>query len=32
MENTFRSTWRSFALPLILTVIVIGSALGFAFS
>jgi hypothetical protein len=32
MEDTFRSSWRSFGLPLILTIIVIGSALGFAFS
>jgi hypothetical protein len=32
MEDTFRSSWRSFALPLILTIIVIGSAIGFAFS
>jgi hypothetical protein len=32
MEDTFRSNWRAAAVPLILTVIVIGSALGFAFS
>jgi hypothetical protein len=32
MEDTSRSSWRSFALPLILTIIVIGSAFGFAFS
>jgi hypothetical protein len=32
MEDTFRNNWRSFALPLILTAIVVGSALGFAFS
>jgi hypothetical protein len=31
MENTFQPRWRSF-LPLILTAIVVGSALGFAFS
>jgi hypothetical protein len=32
MEDTFRTNWRGFALPLALTVIIIGSALGFAFS
>jgi len=31
-RDTFRSNWRSFALPLILTAILIGSALGLAFS
>lgn len=32
MEQTVRTKWRGVALPLILTAIVIGSALGFAFS
>jgi multisubunit Na+/H+ antiporter MnhC subunit len=32
MEDTFRSNWRGLVLPFILTAIVIGSALGFAFS
>jgi multisubunit Na+/H+ antiporter MnhC subunit len=32
VEDTFRSNWRVIALPLILTAIVVGSALGFAFS
>jgi ABC-type spermidine/putrescine transport system permease subunit II len=32
MENTFQSNWRVVALPLILTAIVVGSALGFIFS
>lgn len=32
MENTFGSNWRLVTLPLIFTAIVIGSALGFAFS
>lgn len=32
MEDTFRPDWRSFALPLIATAMVVGSALGFAFS
>lgn len=32
MEETVRSNWRGVALPLILTAIVIVSALGFAFS
>ena len=32
MHETFRSNWRVVALPLILTAIVVGSALGFAFS
>jgi hypothetical protein len=32
MEETYRSNWRSFALPLIVTAMVVGSALDFAFS
>jgi len=32
MEGKFRTRWRSFALPLIFTALVLGSALGFAFS
>jgi hypothetical protein len=32
MEHDNRSRWRGAALPFILTAIVIGSALGFAFS
>jgi hypothetical protein len=32
MEDRFRSHWRAFAPPLILTAIVIGSGLGLAFS
>jgi len=32
MEDTFRRSWRGLAMPLILTAIVVGSALGFAFS
>jgi ABC-type spermidine/putrescine transport system permease subunit II len=32
MEDTFRSNLRSIALPLILTAIIVGAALGFAFS
>lgn len=32
MEDPFRRTWRGFALPLVFTAMVIGSALGFAFS
>ena len=31
MEDTLQTRWRSF-VPFILTVIVFGSALGFAFS
>ena len=31
MEDTFRSSWRMVALPLLLTAVVVGSALGFAF-
>ena len=31
MNDTFRTNWRVMALPLILTAIVVGSALGFAF-
>jgi ABC-type spermidine/putrescine transport system permease subunit II len=32
MDDTFRLNWRRIALPLILTALVVGSALGFAFS
>jgi hypothetical protein len=32
MEETYRSNWRSFALPLIVTAMVVGYALDFAFS
>jgi len=32
MEDTFRSNWRTVALPLLLTAVVLGSAVGFAFS
>jgi hypothetical protein len=32
MEDTFRSNWRTVVLPLLFTVAVVGSALGFAFS
>lgn len=32
MHDIFRSSWRGFALPAVLTVVVVGSALGFAFS
>jgi ABC-type spermidine/putrescine transport system permease subunit II len=32
MDGTFRINWRQIALPLILTAVVVGSALGFAFS
>lgn len=32
MEDTFRRSWRRAALPLILTAIVVGSALAFAIS
>jgi len=32
MDIKFRSDWRAVALPLICTAIVIGSALGLAFS
>jgi hypothetical protein len=32
MEDQARGNWRGFALPLVLTAIVVGSALGFAFS
>jgi hypothetical protein len=31
MEDKFRIRWRSF-VPLILTAIIVGSALGFAFA
>jgi hypothetical protein len=30
MENTFQINWRVVALPLILTAMVVGFALGFA--
>jgi len=32
MEDTFRSNWRTGVLPLLLTAVVVGSALAFAFS
>jgi ABC-type spermidine/putrescine transport system permease subunit II len=32
MDNTLHRSWRSVALPLLLTAVVVGSALGFAFS
>jgi ABC-type spermidine/putrescine transport system permease subunit II len=32
MENTLQSTWRTVVLPLLLTAVVVGSALGVAFS
>jgi ABC-type spermidine/putrescine transport system permease subunit II len=32
MEDTFRSNWRTVVLPFLLTAVVVGSALGFAFS
>jgi hypothetical protein len=32
MEDTFRSNWRSVALPLLLTALIVGSALAFAAS
>ncbi len=32
MEDQVRGSWRSLAMPLVLTAIVVGSALGFAFS
>jgi hypothetical protein len=32
MENTFRSNWRIVAPPLVLTLVVIGSALALALS
>jgi ABC-type spermidine/putrescine transport system permease subunit II len=32
MENTFQGPWRTVVLPLFLTAVVVGSALGFAFS
>ena len=32
MDDDFRTNWRVAALPLILTAIVVGSALGFVFS
>jgi ABC-type spermidine/putrescine transport system permease subunit II len=31
MEDTFRNNWRAVVLPLLLTAVVVGSALGFAF-
>jgi hypothetical protein len=30
MENTFRSNWRAMVLPLVLTLVVVGSALAYA--
>lgn len=32
MEYTFQGRWRMVALPLLFTAVVVGSALGFAFS
>jgi hypothetical protein len=32
MNEMIQSKWRGFALPLVLTAIVVGSALAFAFS
>ena len=32
METLFQNRWRTMALPLFLTAMVVGSALGFAFS
>jgi ABC-type enterobactin transport system permease subunit len=32
MEDTFPGNWRSKVLPLVLTAIVVGAALGFAFA
>ena len=32
MENTFGMNWRGLALPIVLTAVIVGSALGFAFS
>ena len=32
MEEIFESRWRSIALPIVLTAIVIGAALGVALS
>jgi hypothetical protein len=32
MESTFQGTWRTVLLPLLLTAVVVGSALGLAFS
>jgi len=32
MEDSFRAKWRVVALPLVLTAIVFGSALAFAFA
>jgi ABC-type enterobactin transport system permease subunit len=32
MARTSEPTWRSRALPLILTAVVVGAALGFAFT
>jgi hypothetical protein len=31
MDNTFGSGWRSVVLPLLLTALVVGTAIGFAF-
>jgi uncharacterized membrane protein len=32
MEDKYKPTWRSRALPLILTAVVVGAAIGFAFT
>lgn len=32
MKNLFQGRWLMIALPLLLTAVVVGSALGFAFS
>ena len=32
MDQMYRRNWRGMALPFILTAVVIGSAVGFAFS
>lgn len=32
MEHTSQDRWRMIALPLLLTTVVVGAALGFAFS
>jgi ABC-type spermidine/putrescine transport system permease subunit II len=32
MENTFQNSWRTAVLPLLLTAVVVGSALAFALS
>jgi hypothetical protein len=32
MESLFSSGWRSVVLPILLTALVVGTAVGFAFS